>query len=132
MMNTRSSNADQGQVRRILEQRAHATRKNLRDEILKNHTPDVLIHDVLPPMKYEGGRLCALFHSMPRDSDRAAGNERCAAASVVSKLTTRHAAPAGQTPAGAISSRDLLVRVCRARTAMAKGRIRLAVRQARP
>jgi ketosteroid isomerase-like protein len=54
-MNTRSiSNTDQEQVRQILEQWAKATRTNLRDEILKNHAPDVVIYDVLPPMKYEG------------------------------------------------------------------------------
>jgi ketosteroid isomerase-like protein len=54
-MNTRSiGNTDQEHVRQILEQWAHATRKNLRDEILKNHAPDALIYDVLPPMKYEG------------------------------------------------------------------------------
>lgn len=54
-MNTPSiSSPGQEQVREILEQWAKATRINLRDEILKNHAPDVVIYDVLPPMKYEG------------------------------------------------------------------------------
>jgi ketosteroid isomerase-like protein len=54
-MNTPSiSSPGQEQVREILEQWAKATRKNLRDEILKHHAPDVVIYDVLPPMKYEG------------------------------------------------------------------------------
>jgi ketosteroid isomerase-like protein len=54
-MNTPStSSPGQEQVREILEQWAKATRTNLHDEILKNHAPDVVIYDVLPPMKYEG------------------------------------------------------------------------------
>jgi ketosteroid isomerase-like protein len=53
-MNASNSHIDQEQVRRILEQWASATRKNMRDDILKNHAPDVLIYDVLPPMKYDG------------------------------------------------------------------------------
>jgi len=54
-MNTPSiSSPGQEQVREILEQWAKATRTNLRNEILKNHAPDVVIYDVLPPMKYEG------------------------------------------------------------------------------
>jgi ketosteroid isomerase-like protein len=33
---------------------ASATRKGQRDDVLANHLPDVLIYDVLAPMKYEG------------------------------------------------------------------------------
>ena len=45
---------DRDQVRQLLEQWARATRKGLQAEILANHAPDVLVYDVLPPMKYEG------------------------------------------------------------------------------
>lgn len=44
-----TSSPGQEQVRRILEQWAKATQQNLRDEILRNHAPDALIYDVLPP-----------------------------------------------------------------------------------
>ena len=37
----------------MLESWAKATRQNRKDDILKNHTPDLVIFDVLPPMKYE-------------------------------------------------------------------------------
>jgi ketosteroid isomerase-like protein len=42
------------QVREVLDQWASTTRKGLLDEVLKNHTPNVVIFDVLPPMQYEG------------------------------------------------------------------------------
>jgi ketosteroid isomerase-like protein len=40
-------------IRQILEQWASATRKGRKDEVLVNHAPDVLLFDVLPPLKYE-------------------------------------------------------------------------------
>ena len=45
---------DEAQVRLVLQQWATATRKGQRDHVLANHLPDVLIYDVLAPMKYEG------------------------------------------------------------------------------
>lgn len=45
---------DEAQVRLILQQWADATRKGQRNDVLANHRPDVLIYDVLAPMKYEG------------------------------------------------------------------------------
>ncbi len=44
----------EAQVRDLLQQWAAATRKGQRDDILVNHLPDVLIYDVLAPMKYQG------------------------------------------------------------------------------
>ena len=44
---------NEAQIRQLLEHWATATQKGLQDEILANHAPDVLIYDVLPPMKYE-------------------------------------------------------------------------------
>lgn len=52
-MSARNFDTDEEQVRQILEQWALATRENLQDAILKNHAPDVVIYDVLPPMKYD-------------------------------------------------------------------------------
>ncbi|HZC47407.1 MAG TPA: nuclear transport factor 2 family protein [Candidatus Acidoferrum sp.] len=43
----------ENQVRAVLEDWAKATRQNRNDDVLKNHVPDVVIFDVLPPMKYE-------------------------------------------------------------------------------
>ena len=37
----------------MLESCAKATRENREDDILKNHAPDLVIFDVLPPMKYD-------------------------------------------------------------------------------
>ena len=45
---------DEKEVNRILRQWAKATRTGLQNEVLANHSPDVLIYDVLAPMKYEG------------------------------------------------------------------------------
>ena len=42
------------EVRAILEEWAAATRLSRKDEILKHHSTDLVIFDVLPPMKYEG------------------------------------------------------------------------------
>jgi ketosteroid isomerase-like protein len=47
------TNVAETQVRAVLENWAKATRQNHQDEILKNHVPDLVIFDVLPPMKYE-------------------------------------------------------------------------------
>jgi ketosteroid isomerase-like protein len=46
--------ADEAPVRLLLQHLATATRNGQRDDVLKNHLPDVLIYDVLAPMKYEG------------------------------------------------------------------------------
>ena len=45
---------DETQVRLVLQRWATATRKGQRDHVLANHLPDVLMYDVLAPMKYEG------------------------------------------------------------------------------
>lgn len=47
-------NTDEVQIRHLLQHWASATRKEHRDDVLANHLPDVLIYDVLAPMKYEG------------------------------------------------------------------------------
>lgn len=49
-----AARTDEEQVRHLLERWARATRVGSRDEILANHASDVVIYDVLPPMKYEG------------------------------------------------------------------------------
>lgn len=41
------------EVRAVLEEWAAATRQSRRDEILKHHSANLMIFDVLPPMKYE-------------------------------------------------------------------------------
>jgi ketosteroid isomerase-like protein len=41
-------------IRAILEQWAANTQAGRQEEILANHDPDVVIFDVLPPLKYEG------------------------------------------------------------------------------
>jgi ketosteroid isomerase-like protein len=41
------------EIHAVLESWAKATRENRVDDILKNHSPDLVIFDVLPPMKYE-------------------------------------------------------------------------------
>jgi ketosteroid isomerase-like protein len=48
------TSTDETQVRDLLQQWASATRKGQRDDVLANHLSDVLIYDVLAPMKYEG------------------------------------------------------------------------------
>jgi ketosteroid isomerase-like protein len=42
------------QIRALLEAWANATRQNRKSEVLTNHSENVLIYDVLAPMKYEG------------------------------------------------------------------------------
>lgn len=41
------------EVRAVLEEWAAATRQNRKNDILKNHAANLVIFDVLPPMKYE-------------------------------------------------------------------------------
>jgi ketosteroid isomerase-like protein len=41
------------EVHAVLEEWAAATRQNRKDDILKNHAANLVIFDVLPPMKYE-------------------------------------------------------------------------------
>lgn len=41
------------EVRAVLEEWATATRQNRKEDILKNHALNLVIFDVLPPMKYE-------------------------------------------------------------------------------
>lgn len=53
-MNKQPETADEGQSRALLEAWAAATRQNRKSEVLANHSPGVLIYDVLPPRKYEG------------------------------------------------------------------------------
>lgn len=47
------TNVAEAQVRAVLQDWAKATQQNRKDDILKNHVPDLVIFDVLPPMKYE-------------------------------------------------------------------------------
>ena len=51
-----SANTNEAQVLAVLRRWANATRKGQRDAILANHLPNVLIYDVLAPMKYEGAK----------------------------------------------------------------------------
>lgn len=53
MNNPSLTGTDDNQVRQLLEQWARSTREGRLDEVLEHHAPDVLIYDVLPPMKYE-------------------------------------------------------------------------------
>jgi ketosteroid isomerase-like protein len=46
--------AEEAQIRQILDAWSAATRKGRKNDILANHDPDVLIYDVLAPLKYEG------------------------------------------------------------------------------
>jgi ketosteroid isomerase-like protein len=45
---------DAVRIQALLEAWASATRQNRRSEVLANHAENVLIYDVLAPMKYEG------------------------------------------------------------------------------
>ena len=49
-----SDRADDVQIRELIESWAANTRQGKQDAVLANHAPDVLIYDVLPPIKYEG------------------------------------------------------------------------------
>jgi len=53
-MTDRANMRDETQIRAVLEGWATATRKGQKDQVLANHLADVLIYDVLAPMKYEG------------------------------------------------------------------------------
>lgn len=44
---------DELAIRALLDDWARSTREGRLDEVLKNHDDNVLIYDVLPPMKYE-------------------------------------------------------------------------------
>lgn len=46
--------ANEFKIREILEAWASATRESRKDDILRNHAAELVIFDVLPPMKYEG------------------------------------------------------------------------------
>ena len=48
------NSSDQAQIRDVLESWAANTRHGRLDAVLANHAPDVLIYDVLPPIKYAG------------------------------------------------------------------------------
>lgn len=54
MTNEITRETDEAVIRELLERWAENTRRGNRDEILSGHASDVLIFDVLPPMKYEG------------------------------------------------------------------------------
>ena len=54
MTNLPSNIANETLIRQLLEHWARATQTGQLDAILTNHADDVLIYDVLPPMKYEG------------------------------------------------------------------------------
>jgi ketosteroid isomerase-like protein len=45
--------SEEAAIRKILEQWAAATREGRQDNVLKNHLDDLVIFDVLPPMRYE-------------------------------------------------------------------------------
>lgn len=47
------SQIEENQIKALLEAWAKATRQNRQDIILKNHKSDLVIFDVLPPLKYE-------------------------------------------------------------------------------
>jgi ketosteroid isomerase-like protein len=53
MTDSETSLKDREAVRGVLELWATTTRKGLLDEVLQNHAADLVIFDVLPPMKYE-------------------------------------------------------------------------------
>jgi ketosteroid isomerase-like protein len=44
---------NEAEIQRVLEDWASATRRGEQDSVLARHMPDVLIYDVLMPMKYE-------------------------------------------------------------------------------
>jgi ketosteroid isomerase-like protein len=45
---------NEAEIKRVLEDWAGATRRGQQNDVLARHVPDVLIYDVLVPMKYEG------------------------------------------------------------------------------
>ena len=48
---------DERTIRQLLEEWTRATRDDRRDDILRNHTDDVLIFDVLPPLMYDSAAV---------------------------------------------------------------------------
>jgi ketosteroid isomerase-like protein len=48
------------EVRSVLKEWAEATRQSRRDDILKHHSANLVIFDVLPPMKYESAEAYRL------------------------------------------------------------------------
>ena len=48
-----SQRSEESKIRVLLELWANATSQGRQDEVLTNHAEDVLIYDVLPPLKYE-------------------------------------------------------------------------------
>ena len=53
-MTDQAKTTDEAQIRGVLEAWAAATRQGHKEQVLANHLGDVLIYDVLAPMKYEG------------------------------------------------------------------------------
>lgn len=54
MTDSPNTQSDEQQIRGLFERWASTTRRGQLDQVLANHSPDVLIFDVLPPMEYEG------------------------------------------------------------------------------
>lgn len=50
---TKRMEAPEAEIRSLLEAWANATRQNRKSDVLANHSANVLIYDVLPPMKYD-------------------------------------------------------------------------------
>ena len=46
-------NTEEIAVRKLLEEWTRLTREGPQDDVLKNHSDNVIIYDVLPPLKYE-------------------------------------------------------------------------------
>lgn len=51
-MNSIPHSADESAIRSVLDAWTSATREGRHDDVLTNHDENVLIYDVLPPMKY--------------------------------------------------------------------------------
>ena len=50
------SNTDEGLIRTLLDDWTRATREGRDDEVLAAHAADVMIYDVLPPLRYTSAR----------------------------------------------------------------------------
>jgi ketosteroid isomerase-like protein len=48
-----NASVDEAAIRDVLASWAAATRQNRMNDVLKNHSPNLVIFDVLPPMKYD-------------------------------------------------------------------------------
>lgn len=53
-MGNRSTVSAEEQICGVLDKWAEATRTGAQDRVLANHSRDVVVYDVLPPMRYEG------------------------------------------------------------------------------